>query len=31
MYKNTIKMEGEEFIRKTMQKYFPNNEIKYIV
>lgn len=31
MYKNEIRQEGEKFIREIMGKYFPNNEIKYIV
>lgn len=31
MYKNEIRQDGEKFIKETMQKYFPNNEIKYIV
>ena len=31
MYKNEYRKEGEEFFRKNLKKYFPNNEIKYIV
>lgn len=31
MYKASIKHEGEEFIRNEIKKYFPKNEIKYIV
>lgn len=31
MYKNELRKEGEEFFRKTMYKYFPNNVIEYIV
>ena len=31
MYKSAIKQEGEEFFRKTLNKYFPNNKIIYIV
>ena len=30
-YKNDIRKEGEEFFKTQMKKYFPNNEIKYIV
>ena len=30
-YKNEIKKEGETFFLETLKKYFPNNEIKYIV
>lgn len=31
MYRNEIRSEGEEFLREQMHKYFPYNEIKYIV
>ena len=31
MYKSTIKQEGEEFFRKILNKYFPDNKIIYIV
>ncbi len=31
MYKNFIRQEGEEFFRNTLNKYFPKNEIVYIV
>lgn len=31
MYKKEIKEEAEEYLRKLMEKHFPNNEIKYIV
>ena len=31
MYKNEYRQEGEIFFRETLKKYFPNNEIKYIV
>ncbi|MDO5556249.1 MAG: radical SAM protein [Clostridia bacterium] len=30
-YKKEIRAEGEDFLRKTMAKYFPNNKILYIV
>ena len=30
-YKKEIRQEAEEYIRMFMKKYFPNNEIKYIV
>ena len=30
-YKNDIRKEGEIFLREQMKKYFPNNEIMYIV
>lgn len=30
-YKKEIREEAEIFLRELMQKYFPNNEIKYIV
>lgn len=30
-YKKEIRQEAEEYIRMLMKKYFPNNEIKYIV
>ncbi len=30
-YKENIRKEGEEFFRENMKKYFPNNEILYIV
>ena len=31
MYKNELRHEGEKFFIENMNKYFPNNEIKYIV
>ena len=31
MYKNGLREDGEQFFRKNMKKYFPNNEIMYIV
>ena len=31
MYKNGLREDGEQFFRKNMRKYFPNNEIMYIV
>ena len=31
MYKNYLRKEGEEFFRKKLKKYFPENEIIYIV
>lgn len=31
MYKNYIREEGEVFLREDMKKYFPNNEIMYVV
>ena len=31
MYKKEIKEDGEEFLRNLMNKYFPNNQILYIV
>ena len=31
MYKNEYRREGEKFFIDNMHKYFPNNEIKYIV
>ncbi len=31
MYKNEYRKDGEEFFRDNMKKYFPHNEIKYIV
>lgn len=31
MYKNYIREEGEVFLRENMKKYFPNNEIMYVV
>ncbi len=30
-YKKEVKEEAESYLRELMQKYFPNNEIKYIV
>lgn len=30
-YKKDMREEGERFLRDLMRKYFPNNEIKYIV
>ena len=30
-YKNDVRKAGEEFFKTQMKKYFPNNEIKYIV
>ena len=31
MYKNEYRKDGEKFFLENMKKYFPNNEIKYIV
>lgn len=31
MYKKEIREDGEKFLRETMQKYFPDNKILYIV
>ena len=31
MYKKEVREEGENFLRDIMKKYFPNNEILYIV
>ena len=31
MYKNQYRVDGGIFLRKQMKKYFPNNEIMYIV
>jgi len=31
MYKKELRNEGEIFIREQLQRYFPNNEIMYIV
>ena len=31
MYKKEVREDGEDFLRKTMHKYFPNNKILYIV
>lgn len=31
MYRSDIRKDGEEFLRKQMNKYFPNNKIEYIV
>lgn len=31
MYKNQYREDGEKFLREQMKKYFPNNEIMYIV
>lgn len=31
MYKNEIRKEGEEYLREIMKKYFPENQIMYIV
>ena len=31
MYKNGYRKDGEDFFRESLKKYFPNNEIKYIV
>ena len=31
MYKNSIRQDGEIFLRQKMQEYFPNNNILYIV
>ena len=31
MYKKEIREDGEQFLRETMKKYFPENEILYIV
>ena len=30
-YKKEIREEAEIYLRELMKKYFPNNEIKYIV
>lgn len=31
MYKKELREDGENFLRKEMNKYFPNNKIMYIV
>lgn len=31
MYKNEYRKDGEKFFIENLKKYFPNNEIKYIV
>ncbi len=31
MYKNSVREEGEKYLREQMNKYFPNNKIMYIV
>ena len=31
MYKNEYKEDGKQFFTENLKKYFPNNEIKYIV
>ena len=31
MYKNQYREDGDNFFREQMKKYFPNNEIMYIV
>ena len=31
MYKNNLRENGKNFFRQNMKKYFPNNEIMYIV
>ena len=31
MYKPAIKEEGKKYMEDLMHKYFPSNEIKYIV
>ena len=31
MYKDYIREEGEKFLREEMQKYFPHNQIEYVV
>ena len=31
MYKNQYRADGESFFREQMKKYFPNNDIMYIV
>ena len=31
MYKNLVREDGKKFLREQMKKYFPNNEIMYIV
>lgn len=31
MYKNELRKDGEIYIREQLKKYFPNNEIMYIV
>ena len=31
MYKKEIREDGSHFFEEIMEKYFPNNEIKYIV
>ena len=31
MYRSELKKEGEQFFLKSIKKYFPNNEIIYIV
>ena len=30
-YKNEVRENGEKFFRENLKKYFPNNEILYIV
>ena len=30
-YKPSVKAEAQKYMEKLMHKYFPNNEIKYIV
>ena len=31
MYKRDVREDGEKFLREQMHKYFPNNNIEYIV
>ena len=31
MYKNEYREDGKKFFIENMKKYFPSNEIKYIV
>ena len=31
MYKDYIREEGEKFLREEMHKYFPHNQIEYVV
>ena len=31
MYKKEVREDGEAFLREKMKKYFPDNEIMYIV
>ena len=31
MYKADLRKDGEIYLREQMKKYFPNNEIMYVV